>query len=58
MFALQQLNSTEFNVISLGAGEEMQLERERRAFHGSSSSAASVFLLWRNNSQLQTLTHL
>lgn len=57
MFALQQLDSTEFNIFSLGAGEEMELEREYTVFHRSSSSAASVLLLWRNNCHFQTLMH-
>lgn len=49
LLALQQLSSSEFNDISLGAGEEIELEYQHRKFHGCSSSAASVLLQWSNN---------
>lgn len=47
MIALQQLNATEFNIIMLFLLlQETELESEHRTFHRSSSSAASVLLVF------------
>lgn len=47
MIALQQVNATEFNIIMLfPLVQEMELGSEHTTFHRSSSSAASVLMLF------------